>query len=490
MVNNWSEEEEKILKSEWSEHIQDPKSGIYKKIQGILNDSGYERTCNAIKRKRERMGLKSVDRSEYDDQHYDEDGEYNKNKLSKIEKHFISLLPCQKDDIKRAIGISDSTFSQILFGLKEKHDISIKYHEADDEYKLKDKSHKRRLSTTHKQTISQNANDYRTEAEADVLRRLNQKPPLKCGQDPKSENEDLVAALSDVHWGDLVEDEHGNEVYNSNIASASSIWWAKKVLRFKERHEQFTDFDTMHLILGGDMATNENIYRSQPFDLDSLLADQMSLAIDHLVHIAETFAKKFDTLQIVAVQGNHGQSRSSYKSKQANMDLVAYRNMCDRLIDRGYDNINFIVGEAKHYRKFELRGGRWEMLLHHGQNEKLHVDSTASSKSSDRGNVIAHDVDGFIRGHYHTQRYTEIMNQYPVIQLPSPKPGDEFAEKIDRPDVSVHRKLGAVWRCSDERLMSSYPMFIDDVGFDKALKNNEIEYTTKEEIRERYNNNF
>lgn len=476
----WTEEEESILVEEWEKHLACKKENVYEHISQVLSESGFTRTPTSVESKRKRMGLDSTYSSESDDNKSDN--------LSSVDKHFISLLPATKKEIVESLGISESTFDHLKKHLREDIDVKVEYDHESEMYHLVDQPKKRRLSTKHKGTITREANQFRTEAEADVLRRLSKKPPLESGQDPAEGNEDLVFALSDIHWGDVVENQYGEEVYNSDIASASVIWAAKKALRFKKRHEEFTEFDTIHFVIGGDIITNEMIYDGQAFDIDIMMGDQLSLAIEHLLHVAETLAECADTLQIVAVPGNHGEIRSSYNSKQANLDLTLYRNLIDRLIDRGYDNIAAHVGEAKHYRKFELRGGKWSMLLHHGHNEKLHVDSTASSQASDRGNVVKYDVDGFIRGHYHTQRYTEIMNQFPVIQLPSPKKGGDFAEKIGRPDCSVRRNLGAVWRCSDDRLMSSYPMFIDDIGMHEAIENGDIEYTTKSEIRNRYNN--
>lgn len=399
--------------------------------------------------------------------------------LSEKEKQLIYHLPAQKSELVDELGIEEYHFDHLLNQLEEQG-VNVEYDEDADCYFLPDQPQKRRLSTKAKGSITKEANKFRTEQEAAVLRRLKGKEPLREKPDPTPGNEDIVVAMGDTHFGDVVEDETGHEVYNPRVAAASVHWLTRKVLQLKKLQEDITNFDTCHLVWPGDMLTSEGIYDGQAYDIELLLADQLSLTVETLLWQATTLAEHFDHLQIVAVPGNHGRIRSSSTSGQANMDLVAYRWVTDRLIDRGYDNINFLVGEAKHYRNFELRGGEWRLGVRHGHDEKIHVDATAASQGEQRGLIERHDVDGFVRGHHHTHRHEEILNEYPVITVPSPKPGGEYAEKIRRPDCSSKRKLGVFWRCSDSRLITAYYV-VDDVRMDVS----DMDVPTIEDIRKR-----
>jgi len=358
--------------------------------------------------------------------------------------------------------------------------VNIKYDREANVYHLVDEPEARRLSTKAKGTITREANEFRTEQEDAILRRLKRKEPLVAQQDTTKGNEDMVVAMGDVHIGDVVENERGEEIYNPKIAAASVQHVTQKVLNLKKFQENLVDFDSCHLLWIGDMLTGEGVYNGQAYHTKLQLADQLSLTVEVLLQQAESLAQEFDSLHITAVPGNHGKIRSSYTSGQANMDLVAYRWVTDRLIDRGYDNIQFNVGEAKHYRNHKLRDGEWNLHVRHGHDEQIHVDATARSQADARGMVHKHDLDGLVRGHYHTHREEDILNQYPAITLPSGKPGSEFAERIGRPDCSDKRKLAVTWRTSDKRFKTGNYV-IDDLD----LNMNEVDIPSIEDIRRR-----
>lgn len=402
--------------------------------------------------------------------------------LADRERELVSYLSnggASSDELARRMNITKSGVKSNISRVRDKG-VNIRYDRDAAVYHLVDEPEARRLSTKHKGTITREANDFRTKQEDAILRRLRGKDPLVATQEPKQGNEDLVVAMGDVHIGDTVENQRGEEVYNPRIAAASVQHVTQKVLDLKRFQEQLVDFDTCHLIWVGDMLTGEDIYEGQAYDTELLLADQLSLTIEVLLQQAESFAEAFDTLHITAVPGNHGRIRSSYTSGQANMDLVAYRWVTDRLIDRGHENIQFNVGESKHYRNHPLRGGEWNLHVRHGHEEQVHVDATARSEADARGLVQYHNLDGIVRGHYHTHRQEDILNEYPCVTLPSPKPGAEFAEKIGRPDCSTKRKLGATWRVSDDRFKTG-GYVIDDIDLDMS----EVDIPSIEEIRSR-----
>lgn len=402
--------------------------------------------------------------------------------LTDRQKELVSYLTqggADVGDLASRMNLTDSGVKSLI-GRTRDSGVNIRYDREAGVYHLVDEPEARRLSTKAKGTITRDANEFRTEQEDAILRRLKRKDPLVAKQEPTTGNEDMVVAMGDVHIGDVVENERGREVYNPKIAAASVQHVTQKVLNLKKFQEQLVDFDACHLLWIGDMLTGEGIYNGQAYHTKLQLADQLSLTVEVLLQQAESLAQEFDTLHISAVPGNHGRIRSSYTSGQANMDLVAYRWVTDRLIDRGYDNVQFNVGEAKHYRNHALRGGEWNLHVRHGHDEQIHVDATARSQADARGMVHKHQLDGIVRGHYHTHREEDILNQYPCITLPSGKPGDEFAERIGRPDCSDKRKLGVTWRTSDKRFKTGNYV-IDDLDLDMET----VDVPSIEDIRAR-----
>lgn len=391
--------------------------------------------------------------------------------LTDRQRHLVATLPATSAELAEELGITNSTVHDHISAVRECGVPVEADYPADGGppvYYLEDAPQTRRVATKHTGTKTREANQWATEMEAAILRRLKHKDPLVATQDPTPSNEDFVVHLTDVHMGDVVETADGREVFNPEICEQSVEHFTQKALNLKRRMEAVTDFDTCHLLWGGDMLTNENIYDGQAFDISLMLGDQMARAVDAMTQQAKTFADAFDTLQIVAQPGNHGKTRASGVSKQANMDLLAYRWVEDRLIEAGYDNIQFVQSEAQHFRNFELRGGHHRGHLRHGQNAQTHVDATAASARDWRGWLVHHGFDIAWRGHYHEARREDVLNEFPVIESPSMKPGAEFAEKIGQPDVATARKLGTVHGVSDDRPVT-WEYTVDALDLDRDL---------------------
>jgi hypothetical protein len=98
------------------------------------------------------------------------------------------------------------------------------------------------------------------------------------------------------------------------------------------------------------------------------------------------------------------------------------------------------IAESAHHLNTTIRGHR--VHVRHGQDGHEHVDKTAASSRDWRGWQTKHRFDLAMRGHYHTPGLDWVLNRYPVISAPSPKPGGEFAERIGQPDVSAAKHLG------------------------------------------------
>lgn len=387
--------------------------------------------------------------------------------LTDRQAHVVSQLPATTEELVAELGVSKSTVRDHISDLRAKgvevgHDGRSQCYYLDNDVKT------RRVATKHTGSKTREANDWATEMEAAILRRLKAKDPLVAVQDPTPSHEDFVAHLTDVHMGDVVETADGREVFNPDICAASVEHFTEKALELKKRMEAVTEFDTCHLVWGGDMLTNENIYDGQAFDISLMLGDQMARVVDVLTQQAKTFAREFETLQIVWIPGNHGKTRASGVSKQANMDLLAYRWVEDRLAEAGYENVTIAGSEAQHYRNFEMRGGQWRGHLRHGQNSLKHVDATAASSRDWRGWLIHHGFHIAYRGHYHEKRDEDILNEVPVIESPSMKPGDDFAEKIGQPDTSSFRKLGTIHGVSDDR-PKTWEFTVDALELDRDL---------------------
>ncbi|MGQ3723533.1 hypothetical protein [Natrialba aegyptia] len=380
--------------------------------------------------------------------------------LTARQKEFIAHLPSSTPALADRLGIETTSVESIRNAIRDK-DIGLEYDREANQWFLADERAPklRRVSTKHKGTKTREANELIEAEESVLLRRLRRTDPLQTPAHEDPGVESFVAVLSDLHFGDLVEDDRGNVVYDVETARACVETFTEKCLQIRGLEEQYTRFDDAHLFLLGDMVTGEGIYEGQVHDLEAFLADQVTESVEALYELAVTLADAFETLHIHCVLGNHGQVRASGVSRQANCDLIAYRWLDDALRRDAVDNVSMEVAEATHHLNTEVRG--WRVHCRHGQDGQTHVDKTAASSRDWRGWREAHRFDIAMRGHYHTPSLDWVLNRYPVVSAPSPKPGSEFIERLGSPDVSERKHLGWAFGVGDSRPMT-FKRLIDD----------------------------
>lgn len=376
------------------------------------------------------------------------------------QKEFLAQLPNPKDTIADRMGIKPTTVHNHIVRLRDKG-IGIEYDPEADYWHLEDERAPklRRVSTKHKTTKTREANELIEAEESILLRRLRQTEPLDADPTVEPNHESFVAVLSDLHMGDLVEDDRGNVLYDVETAHQCVERFTEKCLEIAKLERQYTQFDDAYLILGGDIATGEGIYEGQTHDIEAFLTDQVTESVRALHKLAVTLAQEFNTLHIRCVMGNHGEVRASGVSKQANTDLITYRWLDDALRRDDVDNVSVEIAEATHHLNTTIRD--WDVHVRHGQDGQSHVDATAASSRDWRGWREAHRFDLAVRGHYHTPSLDYVLNRYPVLTAPSPKPGGEFIERIGSPDVSDHRHLGWIFGVGDSRPLT-FKRLIDD----------------------------
>jgi hypothetical protein len=129
---------------------------------------------------------------------------------------------------------------------------------------------------------------------------------------------------------------------------------------------------------------------------------------------------------------------------------VVYNAVYDRLGEAGVENVDFHPPNEHHCQNFQLRGGEWNVHLRHGQNVIGHIEATRTSNDEWKTIKLDHDFDVALFGHHHKYRQTDLLDMYPIWSLPSPKPSDDFAEKINSPSLANHRTVGVVFGVNDD----------------------------------------
>jgi len=368
-------------------------------------------------------------------------------------------LPASKQDLADKLCIAKTTVENRIRALQDK-DIGIEYDRDANQWYLDDDRapQLRRISTIHKQTKTREANRLIEAEESTLLRRLEQTDPLSATPSEDPTDESFVAVLGDLHFGDVVEGDRGDVIYDMDQAEQAVRTFARKCRRIKQLESEYTSFGECHLFLLGDLATGTHIYSGQVHDVEAFLADQVTRAAQSLLDLVGTLADAFPTIHVHGVLGNHGLDRAS-AARGSNTDLIVYRWLDDALRRSDYDNVSIQIAESTHHLNTEIRGHR--VHVRHGQDGHEHVDKTAASSRDWRGWQSKHRFDLAMRGHYHTPGLDWVLNRYPVISAPSPKPGGEFAERIGQPDVSTTKHLGWCVGVDDDRPLT-FKRLVDD----------------------------
>jgi len=323
-------------------------------------------------------------------------------------------------------------------------------------------------SSEHKGTRTRKANrwwELRHNALVREYRRLDTPETTLAATDGR---EDWCLHVTDLHAGDVEHNDDGEVVYSTDMIPDVVEYITDQGLRLAAKHG--SDYDTAHLLWGGDFVTNEGIYEGQFQDLDAWLDEQHETLIDPLIRQIKAFAEsdRFETVQVVCQVGNHGQHRASGTSRQANADLILYktiRNTIGHLRKTAgvLENVEFVIGSAKPYRNFDVRGGRLRGHLRHGQHRKPQAETSARSNEWTK-TLVDHDFDLALMGHYHISGRIP-WDGPPIIVSPSPKPAGEFVERIGGRLASGPQGVATAFGVSDDGITGVFP--VDSRNFER-----------------------
>jgi hypothetical protein len=120
-------------------------------------------------------------------------------------------------------------------------------------------------------------------------------------------------------------------------------------------------------------------------------------------------------------------------------------------------NVSMQIAEGRKTANFEMRGGEFRGHLRHGDSRKAGF-RTASAQNEWRETLLTHDFDIGYMGHVHRgQRFD--VNCNPVFVTGTPKPPDEFVEKIAGGD---NDNIALAHGISDDGLTFNYRIDLRD----------------------------
>jgi len=372
--------------------------------------------------------------------------------LSPRQEELLGYLPASSSELASQMGVKQTTVENYRNAIRDKG-VDLQYdRDANRWYLADDRAPQlRRISTKHKATKTREANELIEAEESYLLRRLDASEPLPDPPEPDPDAESFVAITGDWHFGDVVETDAGDVIYDMDRAAEAIETFAEKCLAIRGLESSTAKYDDCHLFVLGDVATGTHIYSGQVHDIEAFLSRQVTRASQALINLVQTLAAEFDHVSVHAVLGNHGLDRAS-AARGSNTDLLCYRWMQDAIRRSPTENVSVQLASSTHHLNTTIRGHR--VHVRHGQDGMQHIDATSRSESDWRGWQIKHDYEVAMRGHYHNPGLDGVLNEYPVISAPSPKPASEFAERIGRPGINHTQHLGWCVGLGDSRKLT------------------------------------
>ena len=143
-------------------------------------------------------------------------------------------------------------------------------------------------SSEHKGTRTRKANRWWERTHNALVRAYRGLETPDASFSASTGGEDWLVHMTDLHAGDRVRDDDGRVVYSTEEIPSIIDYITEQGLRLAEKHG--SDYDTAHLLWGGDFVTNEGIYEGQFEDLDAWLDEQHECLIDPLIRQIKAFA--------------------------------------------------------------------------------------------------------------------------------------------------------------------------------------------------------
>ncbi len=192
------------------------------------------------------------------------------------------------------------------------------------------------------------------------------KAPAKRKAGSGSE-EICVPLLSDTQIGKKT------PTYDTEVCRQRVEKYAQKIIEITEIQRADHPVNHCRGALLGDMLENCDIFPGQQWLLDSTLYDQIFNTVEIIVTFARTLLTSFDTVELDAVDGNHGRiGRRGQFGPMDNVDRIIYRMVQQRLANEPRFKLNMTdpEGERNWYRIMEV--GNYKALLIHGDQIRGH----------------------------------------------------------------------------------------------------------------------
>lgn len=214
--------------------------------------------------------------------------------------------------------------------------------------------------------------------------------------------------ISDMQTGSFITKEAtaGLSSFSMDVLHREVETWKKNVMDVLAVKRGVVHVPRCNVCLGGDMVEGEDIYNLQLAELDERLLEQVIRTAYILVDMMLMLASTFEQVDIYAVEGNHGKTRTT----TLNLDSMVYF-VVDLLLKK-QPNIRMFWSRSPFLMWAEPGSGNknvWTFLLSHGREIQAwnRIPYYGLDRARQEWNdLVGTVIDTVFVGHHH--RYAEI----------------------------------------------------------------------------------
>lgn len=285
---------------------------------------------------------------------------------------------------------------------------------------------------------------------------------------PKSKKKNVEIAclhISDTQIGKVT------NTYNSQVAEDRLYLLARKVLKIVEMRRTNAAIDEIRVYLGGDIVEGENIFSTQPYQIDQSVFDQaIKTAPRILTNVILTLLQNFSKVKVYGVPGNHGrngQKNGTIAHPRTNWDNVVYSTINSLLLENSSSS-KLLKGrleiiEPNNFYQVD-RVFNWGNLIVHGHQVSGGFAGFpwygVAKKVMGWIDTIPEPWDYLWLGHFHTYAGPVTINYRIFLSNGTTESDNEFAQEVLAAAGHPCQRLS--FFNEEHGLISDNQIFLDD----------------------------
>jgi len=251
-------------------------------------------------------------------------------------------------------------------------------------------------------------------------------------------DEEAVLVLSDIHCGtvnEIYDAQAGGKLvtYNEAIRQKAQIYLRDSIFQITELLSASYKIKTLHILILGDIITNDRIFAGQNWEIDRPVGIQMWAMVRDLSQFIEELKTKFEHIKVVGVVGNHGRSSEQYREEpvENNFEYHVYK-ILERTFEKD-SQVEITVPNTRFY-SIKIKGHTYYMS--HGDSFKGSTRNSIDRAARELLTALIPDLpqgfDVYLMGHFHKAEKMDLNEKSTLLINGCWIPRDQFGFKIFR----------------------------------------------------------